>query len=277
MVEIRDNSVAGAAGISVEGGADSPGNVVKVVVAGNIVNTSRDPGIRLTGGFDDALDNVVFGEIRGNEVEGRTTSSGILLGGGRLASQNIVAAVVTDNAVANSEIGIRVNGGIAQGAGTALVARENIVTAEIARNEVLGSLEVGIAAFGGVADPGAEVVGNRVQQNIVSNTADGFLCQDGIAGNTAECTFADNTDTSGGSATQQSLTKHTPIPLALVQRLTVHRERVALKEQQLRERAAITTDEWLRNRLQRLCDYLEARQDKLAARMAGKSPYLLDR
>jgi hypothetical protein len=52
---------------------------------------------------------------------------------------------------------------------------------------------------------------------------------------------------------------------------------VALKEQQLRERAAITTDERLRNRLHRLCDYLEALQDKLAARMAGKSPYLLDR
>ena len=82
MAEIQDNIVAGAAGISVEGGSvNSPGNMVEVAVVGNEVNASRDEGIRLTGGFDAALDNVVFGEIRANEVEGSPTSSGILLGG----------------------------------------------------------------------------------------------------------------------------------------------------------------------------------------------------
>ena len=50
-----------------------------------------------------------------------------------------------------------------------------------------------------------------------------------------------------------------------------------MKEQQLRKRAETITDERLRNRLHRLCDRLAALQDKLAARMAGKSPYLLDR
>ena len=98
-------------------------------------------------------------------------------------------------------------GGIALGTGEALVARNNVVTGEIARNEVLASLEVGIAAFGGVAAPGTEVVGNLVRQNIISNTADGFVCQDGLANNTAECTFSGNTDTSGIASTQQSLLK----------------------------------------------------------------------
>lgn len=277
MAEIQDNIVAGAAGISVEGGSiNSPGNMVEVAVVGNEVNASSDEGVRLTGGFDEALDNIVFGEIRGNEVEGSPTSSGVLLGGGRVASRNMVEAVVADNAVADAMIGIRVNGGIALGTGEAGVARNNIVTGEIARNEVLGSLEVGIAAFGGVADPGAEVVENLVRQDIISNTADGFLCQDGLASNTAECTFSGNTDTSGVASALQSLSKQTPLPIALAHRLNAHKERVARKEQQIRERAEIITDERLRKRLFRLCNKLKALQGKLTARIAGQSPYRLD-
>ena len=278
--EVRSNGFNGNSGLSVSTG-ELPRNIFEVVVNDNIITHSVLGGLSVNAGFrDEAFENVVMAEIRGNEV--RDNSSGIGIGGGAASSKNIVDAIVADNLVTNSEFsGINIFGGEAKNIDS--VSLNNIVTGTILNNIAHGNGANGIRVSGGTGR--GEVFGNAVREAIISNTADGFLCEDGIAGNTAKCTCSDNVDTTGAlldeecniAKGQPTSAAQTPVSQALTKRLSAHRERVVLREQQIRERAETITDERLRKRLHRLCDRLEALQDKLAARMAGKSLYLHDR
>ncbi len=94
-------------------------------------------------------------------------------------------------------------------------------------------------------------MGNVAVQGLQTNTADGFVCVDGIAGNTATCTFQGNIDTSANSllssiATADDVSTVTrPVTAALVKRLNAQIARLQEQEQALRVRAESIDNEQL--------------------------------
>ena len=275
--------------IDLIGGMSNGENVVEATIAGNqIINTIN--GIALRGGELESSDNLVLGDLFVNEIQVSPSTGGIAfeqrgisLEGGNRTAANTVDTVIEGNLVSASVgDGVSIIGGTTRASdlqnteqGDAL---ENFVDGFIADNTIQGS---GIAVFGGLDNRLGEVSGNVAELEIVGNTADSFVCEDGLAGNTAECIFSSNTSLSAPLGQQDFLKKtgqgqtgRRDRSIASVQRLTHYRAKVARKEQRLRERAAKMwdqKDQKMRQRLIQLCDRLEALQDKLTARMA-KSP-----
>jgi hypothetical protein len=75
------------------------------------------------------------------------------------------------------------------------LAIDNLVDGVISTNVVEESGEMGIGVFGGLDDTLGTITGNSVVEEIFSNVADGIGCDEGIEGNTVDCTLRDNTDT----------------------------------------------------------------------------------
>ena len=144
-----------------------------------------------------------------------------------------------------------------------------------------GSSGSGIAVVGGEDRIGTAIVqGNQAQLDLRTNTADGIVCEDGVTGNTATCTFEDNVDTSANALLSRSVraadrvgTLTRPVTAVLVERLNAQIVRLQEREQALRIRAESITDVQLQKRLRQLCDKLSALQVKLAARRDGRSPW----
>ena len=191
------------------------------------------------------------------------------------ASNNLLDTLIADNTVTGSDReGILVAGGVVVGA-SGDSAQQNEAMGMVVDNMVQNSGGTGIAVVAGLLVVGTDVTGNVAREDLIGNTADGLTCEDGPAGNTAECTLQNNTDTTNSSlshpnrlsAVQQSVS---PV---LTQLLTRQIERLEQKDAELRTRAAQIDDDRLRQRLLGLCDKLEALRDKLAARRDGRSPW----
>lgn len=285
-VEISANEVidSGQSAILARGGQGVQGNVsgntLMVDIRENRIEGSvkeiAASGITLEGGYSSTpnsmvSDNVVMGEIQGNEVMGGR-GPGVFLTGGWSASKNMVDAMVADNVVTNPGFdGISVYAGTTQPRGDNRdSARNNTVTGMILRNTVQGSTGADIAVFGGFDNSRGEVVGNLALQAISSNTVNRIRCEDGIAGNRAECTLSGNagiadtmTAREGSSQPeeQSSSAVQTPAPeiLPLMERLTSRAE-------ELRNRAQTETDARIQAELLRIVDRLEAMKNKVAAR-----------
>jgi len=146
--------------------------------------------------------------------------------------------------------------------------RDNQITGTIVRNTVQGSVQDGIAVFGGFDNSSGTVIGNRAVQDIINNTADGIRCQDGIAGNTATCTQSGNIITASVETTPVSRVgegQHSQASPAVVQdtpalRLAVHSRPLAAKTEQLRQRAQMMQDNRMRTKLLGFADRLDAIQ-----------------
>ena len=260
FTDIRKNDVKQHtfAGISGEGGLhDADNNMVNTVIENNLVD-SADEVISLLGGFEGAAGNMVTGEITSNRVT-TAASSGITATGGWSASNNQVNTMIANNQVSNTEFGVSLV------AGTTMLrednsnpAFDNAATGTVAGNTVESSQDTGIVGFGGFDDSRGEISGNLVQQDIINNTADGLVCDANIPGNTANCTFTNNTDTSQGTpstaqpedAKKRLARGRIQAPTkALARQLQVHAANAAAQEARLKALAEAVSDEQLRQRL----------------------------
>jgi hypothetical protein len=283
MANIRANEVndSGYAGIFLEGGGgnNSGKNTLEGAVANNVIKGAVE-GISLSGGFEKASENLIMGNVKENNIQ-KFNDSGIALTGGWSASDNAVDALVADNNVRDAGSGIVVFGGTTrQRDNNKNDARINVANGEILRNDVQESAELGISVFGGSDDSRGMVLGNLAKADVVANTADGIACEIGIKGNSIDCDIRDNTDTqTSGLLTdevQRNSTRLSAISPALAQKLDTHRQRAAMRKETLQQRMALIKDSRLRERLFDVSKRLEALQDRLIGRIAGKPLSELD-
>ena len=287
MVDIVGNQIENIndftkATIDLIGGMSNGDNLVEATIADNqIINTIN--GIALRGGELESSDNLVVADLFTNEIQVSPSTGGIAfvqrgisLEGGNRTAANMIDTVIAGNLVSTSVgDGVSIIGGTTRPSDPQNVeqgdAFENLVDGFIIDNTIRGS---GIAVFGGLDDRLGEVSGNVAELELVGNSADSVVCEDGLVGNTAACIFSNDTSLSAHPAHPAHpahLVQHDF--LRKVQRLASHRAKIARKEQQLRERVAKMQsqagqkDQRIRQRLVRLCDRLEALQDKLTARM----------
>ncbi len=276
MNTIRNNTVqTSSGGIRIEGGAlGESNNIVSATITENVITNSALSSIYLQSGASDAFDNTIMAEVQSNRVD-NAGDRGMFMLAGSGASNNLLDTLIADNTVTGSDReGILVAGGVVVGA-SGDSAQQNEAMGMVVDNMVQNSGGTGIAVVAGLLVVGTDVTGNVAREDLIGNTADGLTCEDGLAGNTAECTLQNNTDTTNSSlshpnrlsAVQQSVS---PV---LTQLLTRQIERLEQKDAELRTRAAQIDDDRLRQRLLGLCDKLEALRDKLAARRDGRSPW----
>lgn len=271
MAELRENTATDGdfAGVLLESGASgAEDNLVEGKVEDNTVS-NNPAGVVLSAGFQDAANNLLMSDVMGNDVQ-NSPNAGINVIGGWSAAGNTLDGVIEDNAVTDSGIGIFVCSGTTtarqdnQGA-----AADNQVVTRIAENTVQNSADTGIVVVGGFDDSRGAVIRNAVEGDIIANQSDGIRCADNIEGNPATCTIEGNTDT-GQQPTSSPAAKAAFSAVEAVQspaneRLAAHRDDLAEKTRQLRERAAATDDPQERDNLLRLGDRLQALEDKLGA------------
>jgi hypothetical protein len=254
----------------------SADNVILGEIRGNELRGNLEKGVLLSSGFDGAQDNTILGEVRGNTVQD-SVDSGVGLIAGWLASRNRIAASITDNVVTNSgNNGIVVIGGTAESRESATgETSNNEITGEILRNTVQNSTENGIAVFGGFDSSSGAVVGNTARQEISNNTADGIRCENGIAGNSAICTGTDvppalTTPTGFHPERPQADDKQMFVRGARARTSDDALGRLEAKIAQLHERAQEVTDDRVRTRLFAFAKRLAAAKAKQETREAAR-------
>jgi hypothetical protein len=208
LVSINDNQIdaekAQDGGIIIFGGvgneketnAVNGNNIVTALVSGNKVDNPASCGICAAGGLGlsptvQATRNHVTVDIKDNTVT-QAKYQAIIAAGGWSASESTAEVMIANNTVTGSGgNGIEVNGGTAQDRGdNRQGASSNTAMGTIQGNTVQASTFSDIAVFGGFDAAKGSVTGNRAVQRLSRNAANNLLCQDGIPGNKAECTFA---------------------------------------------------------------------------------------
>ncbi len=260
LADIRQNRlVDNAVGIHLEGavgattGQAARDNTVDAEIMGNTI-TNAPAGILLSGGFQGAVDNRVMAITQNNDIQD-STAAGINIIGGWSARANIVNGLFADNQIRRSGIGIFVCAGTSverddnQGATT-----ENRAIINILRNVVQDSADNGIVVVGGFDDSRGAVLSNVVESVISDNQTDGLVCEDNIAGNTANCMINGNTDTATApNLYQQNRKRYLSVD---------QQNQLVVRIQSLRNRAARLEDPRLQQRLQHLIERLESLLDR---------------
>ena len=256
---------SGYAGIYLDGGVGSSGNTVQGSVIGNNVGRAEE-GISLAGGFAKASNNLLDTTVINNSIQNITTT-GLSVAAGWSAIENDLNTVISGNTINSSESGVTVCGGTTRDReNNSGPANNNSTLATIINNIIRGNLFNRIAVLGGCDNARGEVNGNRAKASINNNQADSIICQDNIAGNTAECTISGDTNTQALSL-MDNYSKMIrsdyidSIPSVIAKRIESHRNKIRAKENELRARAEQVGDQRLRERLLRLSDRLRATQN----------------
>lgn len=268
MATIRGNETLGSgyAGIQVDGGvgSGSSGNFVQGSIVGNNV-ASAEEGIALAGGFANALNNLLDTTVLNNSIQ--DTNEGLSVAAGWSAIENDLNTVISGNRVNSSESGVTVCGGTTrERENNSGPANNNSILATIINNIIRGNLINRIAVLGGCDNARGEVTGNRATARIYNNQTDSIICQDNIAGNTAECIISGDTNTQAlllmDNYSKMIRSDYIDsIPSVIAKRIESHRNKIRAKENELRARAEQVDDQRLRERLLRLSDRLGATQN----------------
>jgi hypothetical protein len=209
--QLLDNSITNnnGNGISVGAGVDnSSANDVEVKIRGNTLENNAGLGILTYGAFGALL--FPSGDSAGNSLDARiernTVTNALLAGiwvnGGFGSLDGAAEKVVTDNdvdaVVADNTVTGTVGDGLLLTAGGPGVANTNGVEITVKKNTVCGSAAADIHAIGGFLGipsvlPPNQGTGNEVEGKVTKNTATTIVVENGVAGNTASVTQANNT------------------------------------------------------------------------------------
>jgi hypothetical protein len=276
IANIQDNQVDGGStegtAITVAGGASSiedtsspiTKNTTIASISGNEVQESRGGGISITGSFGNqslSIQNHSTADVYDNLIK-KSKYTAILAAGGWSASESTAEVMISNNTVVNTEQnGIEINGGTARDRGNNQQgAASNTALGTIQGNTVQGSAFTDIAVFGGFAAEKGAVIGNVAEQRVFLNNARTPLCQDGIAGNTARCTFTNaSTEAETGSQRKERAITVQPAAIPLLNHLD---ERIA----DLKARAQEATSPESAAELTRLAERLEERKAEIMLR-----------
>ena len=282
MVKIQKNIVQSinltdypdSSGVAIQGGGYDNKMVVDATVEENSIHSQRT-GVSFVGATRGS-EKFVTGAIANNQVS--SAGPGLTISGGIRASANTVDVSVSANVIENaSGAGIEVQGGSAPATGELTgPARNNTVTGILRHNQIQQVQGPMISVVGGTNPVTGEVTGNLARQTIIGTLANNVRCEDGLAGNRAECTFAANFETTtalstSGQQPEEKRTVPTPLPQALVQQLQERQGLIESRIEELQARAAEIPDDQLRQRFLKTRERLEVLRDKLTRRMAGQS------
>jgi hypothetical protein len=239
-------------------------NMVIVNVQGNEIRDSLGPGIFITGGFGHVgptTQNYATGEIQNNSIL-KSKNAAILASGGWSASESIAEVKIANNTVMDTgSNGIEINGGTARDLGNNRQgASSNTAIGTVQDNTVQASTFSDIAVFGGSENSAGAVTNNLAEQTIRSDNARSAVCQDGLAGNIARCTFA-NASTEAATTTQRE-EKAITVQSAVVPLLNQLEDRIA----DFRTRAQEATSVDSAAELSRLAERLAERQAEIMLR-----------
>lgn len=261
MTDIRGNEVKDSAyaGIGLDGGGlDAEGNTVDGAVMDNQVSQNYS-GVNLEGGFE-ATNNLLSSRVQNNILQD-SQGAGVAMAGGLSATANVLNAEIQDNTVSDTGYGIFICGGSAERRGNnSSPANNNSALVNLLTNIIQRSGDLGIAVFGGCDPEVSSVADNRAEATLVNNQADRVDCQDNIAGNTADCTFSENTTALNDPGFKRAIAQQTASSLAssraTAQRILKHQTRIQARERRLRALAVELQDSRLSQRLLRLSDRL---------------------
>lgn len=286
LLEISGNIIAndnqGDYGILLRGGYTTPSrnNLTKAKVVENTIRGRFSSGIYSIAGADTASSNTMIADIKNNHLDlqlSEGSEGAIAVQGGIYASSNIADATVSHNAISASRqdaypSGVLLSGGVdCRGCNPPVPSLNNLVTGDILFNTVQDDnpADPNIAVFGAEKhNPSSEVQGNQALVNIIHAVPERVVCEDNVPGNTAQCTIHQNQNEGGASVVLKSHSDAVPASLRMNQQLTAYQITVIEKERQLREKAAKTGDNWLRNQYLEIADRLHNVQDKLALKIA---------